>query len=76
MRGLVDAEYCIPTAAGLLCLNLCWPTLLLGTAEAVIRHSNLPPLCKSNTLLRTEGSMGSGGRAKILVLGPASRASA
>ena len=41
-----------------------------------MRHLNLPPLCKSNTLLRTEGSMGSGGRAKIFVLGPASQPAA
>ena len=44
-RGLVYAERCIPIAAGLLCLHLCWPISLLGTAEAVVMHPNLPPLC-------------------------------
>ena len=43
-RGSVDAGLCEPTAADLLCLYLCWPKSLLGTAVAVMRHLNLPPL--------------------------------
>ncbi len=55
-----------------------YPISLLGTAEAAIRHSNLPPLCLEQYPPESiaEGSMGSGGRDKNFGFGPASQPAA